>query len=431
MPTKTQQVIERLGDIDGLERSLTVKERKAIPLEDFAWLEARKYPITSQARLDSAATLIGRAPEAEQATIKARAKAIAQRKGFNLPDSWQGEEDAKKSPDRADAPDSTTPDDPLDTLEDKPDDEDADEDVHAIMDALEAIDEEDDGEEERGQAEAHIERALPASDVSYYAPIIRIDKKKREVIGVATAEIKDAYRTVIGYEASKQAFDAWRGNIREMHDPKKAVGRALETRADDKNKRIIVRAMISKGAEDTWQKVLDKTLTGFSIGGKNGVWTTRTIDGEEVPYLERYDAAELSLVDNPACPGCNIEIVRADGMASDILAKDDEMEQKPTNTPETAKPIERAGARLSQETQDAMHMARDHAKNAMQQTCATCGCDDCQDHIDALMQIGKNDDNDGDVDANSLAPASMRRLVADIVRSEIADALRVQLAPTL
>src|SRR5579885_919060 len=79
-----------------LLESLTVKERKEIPLEDFAWPEERKYPIDSQAHLDAAAKLIGRAPENKQAEIKARAIRIAKRKGFMLPQSWQDEMKGKK-----------------------------------------------------------------------------------------------------------------------------------------------------------------------------------------------------------------------------------------------------------------------------------------------------------------------------------------------
>jgi hypothetical protein len=277
---------------------------------------------------------------------------------------------------------------------------------------------------------------MPAPDVSYYAPIMRIDKEKREVIGAATAEVKDAYRTVIGYEASKDALTRWRGNIREMHDSTKAVGRALEVKPDPDNRRIIVRATISKGAEDTWQKVLDGTLTGFSIGGKNGVWTKRNIGGEELPYLERYDAVELSLVDNPACPGCNVEVVRSDGMASEILANDEELDatsvqRNAANPGGDAAEVQRAGARLSKETMDALHTARDHSMNAAKQTMQTCGCDDC---MDAMNKIAENDDNDGDVDANEVAPATMRKLVADIVRTELAaftTALQNQNAATM
>jgi hypothetical protein len=72
--------------------SLTKAERDAIPLEDFAWPEERKYPIDTQDHLDSAATLIGHAPEAMQPKIKARAIRIAKRHGFTLPDAWKDDD---------------------------------------------------------------------------------------------------------------------------------------------------------------------------------------------------------------------------------------------------------------------------------------------------------------------------------------------------
>jgi hypothetical protein len=303
---------------------------------------------------------------------------------------------------------------------------------HESMDAehpedLTDAEDQTDDTDERSEDEATIIRADLPSEISYYAPITRINQEKREVIGVATAEVKDAYRTVIGYEASKDAFHRWRGNIREMHQSK-AVGRALEIMPDDEHRRIIVRARISKGAEDTWQKILDGTLTGFSIGGKNGKWTTRTIDGEELPYLERYDQAELSVVDNPACPASSIEVVRADGMASDVLAPDDELEPKiPAAQPIEAS-VERAGARLSKETMDALHQARDHAMNSAKSTMTTCNCDDC---TGIMNRIAEHDDNDGDVDANEIAPATMRKLVADIVREVVTEAVQAQIAPTM
>ena len=301
------------------------------------------------------------------------------------------------------------------------------EDHQELIDDLDGTDG-DNENEPRNSPGATIERngTMPPQAVSYYAPITRIDREKREVIGVATAEVKDAYRTVIGYEASKDAFNRWRGNIREMHDPKKAVGRALEITPDDDHKRIIVRARISKGAQDTWEKVLDGTLTGFSIGGKNGVWTERLIDGEKLPYLDRYDQAELSLVDNPACPVSNIEVVRADGLASNVLAPENEV-PAPAKSPESAH-VERAGSRISEETRGAMHMARDHAKSAMAQTCTTCGCDEC---VGILKAVHTNDEPGGGLDEAIASPAAMRALVAEVVRAELGTALRDQVAPAM
>jgi hypothetical protein len=71
--------------------ALTKAQRDAIPRVDYAWPDAPggpKYPINSQAHLDAAARLIGRAPTNVQPRIKARATAIAKRKGYTLPDSW-------------------------------------------------------------------------------------------------------------------------------------------------------------------------------------------------------------------------------------------------------------------------------------------------------------------------------------------------------
>src|SRR5690242_16276876 len=97
-------------------------------------------------------------------------------------------------------------------------------------------------------------------------PVEKIDREKRLVRGVATAEVLDAHGEIVDYETAKPAFVSWRGNIREMHQPK-AVGKGLDVEFDDANKQIIVEAYISKGAPDTWEKCLDGTLSMFSIGG--------------------------------------------------------------------------------------------------------------------------------------------------------------------
>ena len=71
---------------------MSVAERESRPASDFAWPDHQphpSYPITSQAHLDAAVKLLGRAPASQQARIKARIIAIAKRKGYTLPDSWQ------------------------------------------------------------------------------------------------------------------------------------------------------------------------------------------------------------------------------------------------------------------------------------------------------------------------------------------------------
>lgn len=70
------------------EAYISKKERDEIPAEDYAWPEAKKYPIRTQEEVDAAARLIGRAPKSKQASIKRRIISIAKRKGFKLPESY-------------------------------------------------------------------------------------------------------------------------------------------------------------------------------------------------------------------------------------------------------------------------------------------------------------------------------------------------------
>ena len=67
---------------------ISKKQRDSIDKSDFAWPEERKFPITSQQQVDSAAKLLGRAPADKQASIKRLIIEIAKRKGFKVPESW-------------------------------------------------------------------------------------------------------------------------------------------------------------------------------------------------------------------------------------------------------------------------------------------------------------------------------------------------------
>ena len=105
-------------------------------------------------------------------------------------------------------------------------------------------------------------------------PIDMIKKEERIVSGIATADNIDKSGDIVEFEASLEAFKKWGGNIREMHAPI-AVGKAIsyepvdiESEDGTKYRAIKVSAYISKGAQDTWEKVLDGTLKAFSIGGK-------------------------------------------------------------------------------------------------------------------------------------------------------------------
>lgn len=146
-------------------------------------------------------------------------------------------------------------------------------------------------------------------------PFTKVDVEKRLVHGFASLDNIDEHDDVVMADASSRAFARFRGNIREMHQPI-AAGRMLDFYEDvyydpSENafhKGIVVTAYISTGAESTWQKVLDGTLSGFSIGG-NILESDTEFDksaGKPVRFIKEYELYELSLVDNPANQLANI-----------------------------------------------------------------------------------------------------------------------------
>lgn len=136
----------------------------------------------------------------------------------------------------------------------------------------------------------------------------KVNKAKRLVSGWATLDNVDTENDVVTAEASKDAFARARGNLREMHKKDSAVGRIVSFKEDTfrapdgkKYRGIFVTARVSEGAQDTWLKVLDGTLSGFSIGG-NIVEAEEVLQkdtGETIRKVTKYDLNELSLVDNP------------------------------------------------------------------------------------------------------------------------------------
>jgi hypothetical protein len=146
-------------------------------------------------------------------------------------------------------------------------------------------------------------------------PFTKVNREKRTVSGFATLDNLDQTGDVVTQEASMKAFEGFRGNLREMHQPL-AVGKVAsfrpETFYDPITKEfyngVYVDAYISKGAQDTWEKVLDGTLTGFSIGGKilESDNEVNKSTGASVRFIKDYALVELSIVDSPANELCNI-----------------------------------------------------------------------------------------------------------------------------
>jgi hypothetical protein len=140
-------------------------------------------------------------------------------------------------------------------------------------------------------------------------PIGKVDVERRMVSGFATLDNIDKQDDIVTTEASLQAFKNFRGNLREMHQPS-AVGKIVSFKEDkyfDPSSKkfysgVYVSAYVSKGAQDAWEKVLDGTYSGFSIGGNIKSWDDAyNADMDKaIRIIKDYDLYELSLVDSPA-----------------------------------------------------------------------------------------------------------------------------------
>ncbi|NCV88270.1 MAG: hypothetical protein EBW14_20950, partial [Oxalobacteraceae bacterium] len=155
-------------------------------------------------------------------------------------------------------------------------------------------------------------------------PFAKVDKERRIVSGFASLDNLDKQGDIVTSEASMKAFSKFRGNIREMHQPL-AVGKMVNFKEDryfdPESKKfysgVFVSAYVSKGAQDTWEKVLDGTLTGFSIGGRMNKWDDGYDEKSDstIRIIKDYDLVELSLVDSPANQFANImSVEKVDGV---------------------------------------------------------------------------------------------------------------------
>lgn len=164
-----------------------------------------------------------------------------------------------------------------------------------------------------------IEKALVSSteeQIQIAVPFTKFDKANRRVSGWATIDNIDQSGDVLTAEASKEAFDTFRGNVREQHDKNKAVGKIVsftqqsyfDPETEEMYDGIYVTAYVSKGAQDTWEKVLDGTLSGFSVKGSILKQHTEYNPDREISirYIDKYALEELSLVDSPCNQFCNV-----------------------------------------------------------------------------------------------------------------------------
>lgn len=173
--------------------------------------------------------------------------------------------------------------------------------------------------------------AQAPTDFRFTVPISKVDKAKRLITGVATAEVLDAHGQIVDYESAKRAFGEWKGNIREMHQPV-AVGKAVDITFDDAGRQIFVTSYISKGAQDTWEKIQDGTLSMYSIGARGTVKTEKLGD-KTVERIIVSKQNELSVVDNGACPTADFSIVKMSGDAPELAQTFEAGDVEPADAP--------------------------------------------------------------------------------------------------
>ena len=166
-------------------------------------------------------------------------------------------------------------------------------------------------------------------------PIGKIDVERRMVSGFATLDNIDKQGDIVTTESSVEAFKKFRGNLREMHQPS-AVGKIVSFKEDryfDPSVKkfysgVYVSAYVSKGAQNAWEKVLDGTYKGFSIGGNIKNWDDAYNDDlkKSIRVIKEYDLYELSLVDSPANQFANIvsiEKINGTNVIDGYLSKTD------------------------------------------------------------------------------------------------------------
>jgi DNA-binding ferritin-like protein len=156
------------------------------------------------------------------------------------------------------------------------------------------------------------------SGLNFTFPFQKINQEQRIVTGIATADNPDLVDDVVNFDASVEAFSNWVGNIREMHSPV-AVGKLVDWKQvpvqheGETYQGIEVSVYISKGAESTWQKILDGTLRGFSIGGyvKDSKRKLSEKLNRQINEITQYTLGELSVVDNPCNPAGMFAMIKS------------------------------------------------------------------------------------------------------------------------
>ena len=174
---------------------------------------------------------------------------------------------------------------------------------------------------------------MDGDNVRISMPFSKVDQERRIVSGFATLDNVDRQSDIVTTEASLKAFAKFRGNIREMHQAI-AVGKMIAFKEDKyfdpETKKfysgVYVSAYVSKGAQDCWEKVLDGTYSGFSIGGRMNDYENAYDEkmDKAIRIIKDYDLLELSLVDTPANQFASILSIEKNELGESVVKADGE-----------------------------------------------------------------------------------------------------------
>lgn len=122
------------------------------------------------------------------------------------------------------------------------------------------------------------------------------------ISGIASTQDLDAQGEIVSADAMRKALPEYlrAGSVREMHQPI-AAGRPLSAFVDDEGKTHLEAKIVDKG---TCQKIKEKVLKAFSIGGKSLSKTGNTITSLSL--------REISVVDIGANPNATFDICKFD-----------------------------------------------------------------------------------------------------------------------
>ena len=141
----------------------------------------------------------------------------------------------------------------------------------------------------------------------------KLEDGRMLVEGVFSSDSLDKQRDVVDLAATKRAVERWEAkNLREQHDSKRAVGKAIEFEYDEAKGTASFRGFVSAACPDVQTKVDEKVLSYFSIGAMvNKTEAFKAVDGKTARRIVDYDLIEISLVDNPANPDAKLKVAMA------------------------------------------------------------------------------------------------------------------------